>query len=95
MSDQMAALTTTTSVLTAMVDDIINNRNNHNRGGEPIKVHDGNNRINWDLCSIEETDDNNRPRSTDDATYENVKMDSTHVRKNIGLWKGDTDELKP
>lgn len=39
--------------------------------------------------------DNKFPGSTDDATYENVKMDTTHVRKNIGLWKGDTDELKP
>lgn len=35
------------------------------------------------------------PGSTEDATYETVKMDATHVRKNIGLWKGDTDELKP
>lgn len=39
--------------------------------------------------------DNKFPGSTDDVTYENVKMDTTHVRKNIGLWKGDTDELKP
>lgn len=35
------------------------------------------------------------PGATDDAIYENVKLDASHVKKNIGLWKGDSDELKP
>lgn len=38
--------------------------------------------------------DNKLPGVTEDTIYESVKVDSTHVRKNIGLWKGDTDGLK-
>ena len=51
MSDQMVALT-------VKVDEIINNRNNRNKGGEPIMVHDGNNRIIEDSSSskVEKTD---------------------------------------
>ncbi|XP_057454031.1 protein MANNAN SYNTHESIS-RELATED 1-like [Lotus japonicus] len=33
--------------------------------------------------------------TTEEVIYENVKLDTTHERKNIGLWKGDADELKP
>lgn len=35
------------------------------------------------------------PGVTDEAAYESVKLDTSGVRKNIGLWKGDSDELKP
>ncbi|KAJ1409989.1 Pre-ATP-grasp domain superfamily [Sesbania bispinosa] len=40
--------------------------------------------------------DDKLPGTTEDVNYENMKLDATHVRKNIvGLWKGDADELKP
>ncbi|KAF7814673.1 protein MANNAN SYNTHESIS-RELATED 1-like [Senna tora] len=32
---------------------------------------------------------------TESASFENAKFDATHVKKSIGLWKGDGDELKP
>ncbi|TKY64679.1 GDP-fucose protein O-fucosyltransferase [Spatholobus suberectus] len=32
---------------------------------------------------------------TEDVSFENANFDTTHVRKNIGIWKGDADELKP
>ncbi|RDX60546.1 hypothetical protein CR513_61302 [Mucuna pruriens] len=35
------------------------------------------------------------PGGSEDANFENAKFDATHVRKNIGLWKGDVDDLKP
>ncbi|KAJ1405872.1 putative O-fucosyltransferase, plant [Sesbania bispinosa] len=35
------------------------------------------------------------PGVTEDVTFENAKFDATHVTKNIGLWKGDVDDLKP
>jgi len=64
LSDQMATSTTTTTTLIAKVDNRNNNNHNHNnkknqiRGGEPIRVHDGNNRIIVDSSSskVEKTD---------------------------------------
>jgi len=56
LPDEMAAhkvALTTTTALTAKIDDIINNINNQNRGGEPIKVHDGNNQIIKNSSSLE------------------------------------------
>ncbi|KAK7325334.1 hypothetical protein VNO77_29496 [Canavalia gladiata] len=35
------------------------------------------------------------PGGSEDVNFENAKFDATHVRKNIGLWKGDVDDLKP
>jgi len=35
------------------------------------------------------------PGGSEDANFETAKFDATHVRKNIGLWKGDADGLKP
>lgn len=35
------------------------------------------------------------PGGKDATDFENTKFDATHVKKNIGLWKGDADELKP
>ncbi|KAJ1428437.1 putative O-fucosyltransferase, plant [Sesbania bispinosa] len=35
------------------------------------------------------------PGGKEDVTFENAKFDATHVTKNIGLWKGDVDDLKP
>ncbi|KAE9584488.1 putative GDP-fucose protein O-fucosyltransferase [Lupinus albus] len=36
------------------------------------------------------------PGATKDADFENSKFEGTHVRKDIGLWKGDAaDKLKP
>ncbi|XP_061350640.1 protein MANNAN SYNTHESIS-RELATED 1-like, partial [Gastrolobium bilobum] len=35
------------------------------------------------------------PGATEDFSFENSKFDATHVRKNIGLWKGDADQLNP
>ncbi|KAG5036369.1 hypothetical protein JHK86_017209 [Glycine max] len=32
---------------------------------------------------------------TEDVSFESTNFDTTHVRKNIGIWKGDGDELKP
>jgi len=50
------------TTLTTKMDNInnnnrnYNNRINQNRRCEPIRVHDGNNLISSDLCSIEKTD---------------------------------------
>jgi hypothetical protein len=54
LSDQIAALTTTTT-LTPKIDDIIINRKNQNRRCELIRVRDGSNQINSDWCSIEDS----------------------------------------
>ncbi|XP_057457457.1 protein MANNAN SYNTHESIS-RELATED 1-like isoform X2 [Lotus japonicus] len=37
------------------------------------------------------------PGTMEDSNFETAKFDATHVRKDIGLWKGDTDldDLKP
>ena len=35
------------------------------------------------------------PGVTEEVNFENGKLDATHVRKNLGLYKGDADELKP
>lgn len=35
------------------------------------------------------------PGGSEDADFVSAKFDPTHVRKNIGLWKGDVDDLKP
>ncbi|KAK7389457.1 hypothetical protein VNO78_24522 [Psophocarpus tetragonolobus] len=35
------------------------------------------------------------PGTTEDVSFESANFDTTHVRKNIGVWKGDADELKP
>ncbi|CAJ1954932.1 unnamed protein product [Sphenostylis stenocarpa] len=35
------------------------------------------------------------PGGSEDSNFENAKFDATHVKKNIGLWKGDVDDLKP
>lgn len=32
---------------------------------------------------------------TEDISFESTNFETTHVRKNIGIWKGDVDELKP
>ncbi|XP_014489882.1 uncharacterized protein LOC106752664 [Vigna radiata var. radiata] len=32
---------------------------------------------------------------TEDFSFDNTNFETTHVRKNIGIWKGDADELKP
>ncbi|RZB98238.1 protein MANNAN SYNTHESIS-RELATED 1-like [Glycine soja] len=32
---------------------------------------------------------------TEDVGFESTNFDTTHVRKNIGIWKGDADELNP
>ncbi|MED6216130.1 hypothetical protein PIB30_004614 [Stylosanthes scabra] len=34
------------------------------------------------------------PGVTDEVSYESGKLDGTHIRKNLGLYKGDADELK-
>lgn len=34
------------------------------------------------------------PGGTESADFENAKFDATHVKKSIGLWTGDADELK-
>ncbi|KAL1292625.1 hypothetical protein HN51_053194 [Arachis hypogaea] len=34
------------------------------------------------------------PGVTDEVSFESGKFDGTHVRKNLGLYKGDADELK-
>ncbi|XP_047179923.1 protein MANNAN SYNTHESIS-RELATED 1-like [Vigna umbellata] len=31
----------------------------------------------------------------DDFSFDSTNFETTHVRKNIGIWKGDADELKP
>ncbi|CAJ1970693.1 unnamed protein product [Sphenostylis stenocarpa] len=32
---------------------------------------------------------------TEDVSFESTNFETTHVRKNMGIWKGDADELKP
>ncbi|XP_020232224.1 protein MANNAN SYNTHESIS-RELATED 1 isoform X1 [Cajanus cajan] len=35
------------------------------------------------------------PGGSEDANFQSAQFDATHVRKNIGIWKGDVDDLKP